>query len=90
MTETADGEMRSVNREGRNDDVDTRSVRKAGVHHWRGLIHTPSDCRNNLVNDVHQVRVILEHNVAFLKESSALYIHLLGAVDQDVINGWIL
>src|SRR5947208_8725409 len=90
MPETANREVWPVNREGRNDDIDTRSIRKSCVHHGRRLIHTPPDGRDDLVNDVHEVRVVLEHDVAFFEDAGTFHIDLLGAVDQDVIDGWIL
>ena len=50
-------------------DVDAGAVRQARVHHRRRLVHASSDRGDDLVDDVHQVRVVLEHDVAFFKHS---------------------
>ena len=41
--ETADGDARPVQRQRRNDGVETRAVGHAGVDHRAGLVHPPAD-----------------------------------------------
>src|SRR6266446_4523092 len=90
MPEAADGEVRAVNGQGRNDHIHARSVGKAGVYHRRRLVHTSANSRNDLVDNVHQVRVVLEHDVALFEHSGALYVNLFGTIDQDVVDRRIL
>src|SRR4051794_25956636 len=90
MTKAPDGNMRAVNCEWRNNHVYTRSVREARIHHRRRFVHAPSDRRDDLVNDVHQMRVVLEHEIAFFKDSTALYVNLPRTIHQDVANCRIL
>ena len=90
VAETANREMRTIDRQRRNDDVDARSVRQARVHHRRRFVHVPPNVGYDLVDDVHQVRVVLEPNVGFFQHSRAFDVHLLVAVHQNVVDGGIL
>src|SRR6266404_403024 len=90
MPEAAYRKMRAINRQRRNDHIDARAVSETRIHHGRRFIHAPADGRYDFVDDVHEVRIVLEHDVAFLKNACALYIDLLGPVDKNVVDGWVL
>ena len=82
--------MRAIDRQRRDDDVDAGSVRQTRVHHGRGFVHVPPNVGDNLVDDMHQVRIVLEPDVGFFQHSRPLDIHLVVSVDQNVIDGGVL
>ena len=90
VAETADGKMRAVDRQRRNDHVDAGSVGQTGVDHGRGFIHAASDGGNDLLDDAHQVRVILEAYLGLFQHSGALDVNPFGAVHQNVADGRVL
>ena len=51
---------RAVERQRRDDGVDARAVRQAGVDHRRALVDAPADARDDAVDDLQQVRVVAE------------------------------
>ena len=82
--------MRAVNRQGRNDHIDAGSVGESGVNHGRRFVHAPSDRRNNLIDDAHQVRVILEDDFGFFQKAGALNVNFPGAIHQNVADRRVL
>ena len=60
----------------RNDHVDARSIGQAGIHHRRRFIHSATDGGNDLIDDVHEVNVVLKRDVGFLKQSGPLNVNL--------------
>src|SRR5258708_7565209 len=90
MTESAYRKMRAINRQRRDNYIDARAISAARVYHRRRFIDAPSDGRYDLIDDVHQVSIVLEHDVAFFKNARALNVDLLGPVDKNVIDRWIL
>src|ERR1700687_4210081 len=82
--------MRTVDGERRDDHVYAGSVGETGVHHGRGFVHPPPDRGYDLVDNVHQVGIILETDIGFFQHARTLDVDLLGAVDQDVTDGRIL
>src|SRR5207248_10966628 len=78
--------MRSVDRQRRNYHVDARSISETGINHGRRLIDVPANARNDLVNDVHQVSIILEANVSLFQNTGTFYIDLLMPIHQDVVD----
>src|SRR5438094_10580675 len=82
--------MRSVDRQGRNYHVDARSISETGINHGRRLIDVPANARNDLVNDVHQVSIVLEANVGLFQNTGTFYIDLLMPIHQDVVDSRIL
>ena len=50
----------AVQRQRRNDRVETRAVGHAGVDHRAGLVHAAADLRDDPVDDLHQVVVVAE------------------------------
>ena len=71
-TEAADGEQRAVDGQRRNDDVDARAVEQARIHHRRRLVDAAADRGDDLVDDVHQVRFVLEDDVGLLDARRAV------------------
>ena len=49
-----------------------------------------TDVGNDLVDNVHQVRVIFEPDVGFFQHSRPLDIHLIVSIHQNVVDGGIL
>ena len=70
--ETADGDAGPVQRQRRNDGVETRAVDHAGVDHRAGLVHAPAHLRDDAVDDLHQVVVVAEDDAGLLHLAAAL------------------
>ena len=86
----ADRKTGAVERQRRNDGVDARAVRQAGVHHGRGFVDAPADAGDDAVDDLHQVLVVLEGQAGDLEFAGALDVDAVEAIDQDVGDGRIL
>ena len=82
--EPPDGDRRTVERQRRNDGVNTRAVRKTGVAHRRRFVDAPSDLRHDAVEDLHQVVVVAERNLRALNAPVLFEEDVLGAVDHDI------
>src|SRR5438876_9622920 len=50
----------------------------------------PANARNDLVDDMHQVSVVLEANVGLFQNTGTFYIDLLMPIHQDVVDYRIL
>ena len=57
---------------------------QARVHHRARLVDAAADRADDALDDLHQVRVVLEHDVGLLELAFALDVDLVEAVDQDV------
>ena len=88
--EAANRQQRAIHGKRRNDDVDARSIEQARIHHGRRLIDAAAHRGDDLVDDVHQVSLVLEHNVGLLDHSAPLHIDGLVGVDQNVVHGGIV
>ena len=88
--EAANGEARAVNCQRRNDGVHTGAVRQTGVDHGRRFVHAPAHAGDDAIDDLHQVGIVFEAEAGGLEFSSAFYVNLVVAVDQDVGDGRIL
>src|SRR5512134_2429087 len=62
LFEFADREGRSVDRKRRNNCVDARTVRQAGVADRRGFVDTPPYLADNSLTDVQQLLVVAKAN----------------------------
>ena len=89
--ELTDREMGPVERQRLDDRVDAGAVGQARVHHGRGVVDAPADGRDDPVDHLQQVTVVLEHHVGALQPPVALDVHLLVGVDQDIgdLGSWI-
>ena len=87
--ETPNRKAGAVDGQRRNDGVHTGAVGQARIHHGRGLIHAPSDARDDAVDDLHQVRVVFEAQAGGLEFARPFHIDPVVAVDQDVGDGGI-
>ena len=58
--EAPDGENRPIDRQRRNDAVDTGAVRQTRIHHRRGLVDASPDRGDDFVDDVQKMLVVLE------------------------------
>ena len=84
--ETADGNAGPVQRQRRNDGVETRAVQHAGVDHRAGLVHAAADLGDDAVDDLHEVVVVAKDDVRLFHLAAALAVDVLGPVDQDVAD----
>ena len=50
----------------------------------------PANARNDLVDDVHQVSVVLKADVGLFQNPSPLYVNQLVPIHQDVVNARVL
>ena len=80
----------TVDGQGRNNDIHTGAIGQARVHHRRRFIDAPSDGGNDLVDNVHQVCVVLEDDVGSLQHAAAFHIDYVVGVHQDVVDTRIL
>ena len=88
--EAADAEARAVQRQRRNDGVDARAVLQARVHDGLRFVDAAADLRDDLFDDVQQVRVVLEPDGGLRQLAVPLDEDLVVAVDQDVRDGRLL
>ena len=82
--EFSDGDRRAFGCDGRNHDVDTRAVRKTGVHHRRRLIDPPSDRRDDALNDALNVLIVTEADVAEVENTFSFEVDLVRSIDHDL------
>ncbi len=82
--EAPDGQGGAVHRDRRDDGVDARPVGEPGIHHGRGLVDPAPHGRDDPVDDLLQVVVILEARPGELDLPEALHVDMAVAVDQDV------
>ena len=82
--EAADAEARAIQRQRRNDGVDARAILQARVHDRLRFVDAAAHLRDDLLDDVQQVRVVLESDRGFGELAVALDEDLVVAVDQDV------
>jgi hypothetical protein len=77
FTEAPDRECGTVERERRNDRVDTRAVTQARIDHRRRFIDPAPDLRDDAVDDQHQMLIILEGHVGAMKLAELFDVHLV-------------
>ena len=88
--EAANRNARPVQGQRRNDGVDARAVRQAGVDHRADFVDAPADLRHDAVDDLHQVVVVAERDAGLFHLAAALDVDVLRAVDQDVADRRVL
>jgi len=79
-----DGQRRPVDRDGRDDGVDAGSVGQARVHHGRGLVDPAPHGRDDAVDDLLEVVVVLEAGPRELDLPVALHVDVAVGVHEDV------
>ena len=84
--EPANAQAGSVQRQRRNDGVDARSVLKPRVDNRLRLVDAAAHLRDDLLDDVQQVRVVLEPHRGLRELSVSLDVNLVVAVHQNVGN----
>src|ERR1035437_676792 len=82
--ESANRQRRAVERQRRNDRVDTRTVGQPRVNHRRRFVNPAPDLRHDSIDDQHQVLIVLELDVGGVKLAAFFDINLVVPVDQDV------
>ena len=88
--ELSDCDRGALDRQRRNDGVDPRSVRQAGIHHRRRLVDPPPQRRHDAVDHPQDVPVIQEHAVRQLDLAEPFDVYLPRAVHHDLVDGRIL
>ena len=88
--ETADGEQRPIDGDGRNGGVDARPVGEAGVHQGRGLVHAAADARYHLFDDAQQVGVVLELHRGAVQFARPFHVDQARGCDQNVAYRGVL
>ena len=85
----ADGKQRAIDRQRRDDGVDTGAVRQTRIHHRRAFVHTPADAADDAVDDSHQMAIVLERCLDPLEPAGALDEDVLVGVDENVADARI-
>jgi len=88
--ETPDGKAGAIQCERGNNGVYARTIGQPGVDHGRRFIDPAAHSRNDSLDDLHEVLVVLEGQARQLQLTGALDVYLVEAVHQDVGNGVIL
>ena len=81
---SADAELCTVDCQWRDDGIDARAVRQAGINHRRAFIDPPSRVANDALDDMHQMGVIAKLGATFVQLATALYEHTIGADHKNV------
>ena len=84
LFEFADRECRSVDRKRRNNRVDARTVRQAGVADRRGFVDPPADLADDSLADVQQLLIVAKANSGLLDLSLDFDVDRTGPIDHDV------
>src|SRR5882724_6349698 len=88
--ELTDREVGPVDRERLDDRVDAGAIGEAGIDHGRRVVDPAADGRDDPVDHLEQVPVVLEPDVGRLQLTVALDVHLLVGIDQNVRHLGIL
>ena len=88
--EAADAKARAVERQRRDDGVDARAIEQARVDNGLRFVDAAAHLRDDLFDDVQQVRVVFEAHGRQRELAAALDVDLVEAVDQDVGDGRLL
>ena len=88
--ELPNGDGRTDQRDGRDDDVDARAIGQAGIDDGRGLVDVSTERRDDAVDDAADVVVVVELDIAQQEAALALEVDLLGAVDHDLGDGGVV
>ncbi len=84
LGEFSDRNQRPVDGDRPDRDVDARAVAQPRIDHGRGFIDTPSDRRDDPVDDAQEVRFILEMDLGLLQLPEAFDVAALVRVDENV------
>lgn len=90
LGELADGQAWADERERRDDDVDTRAVLEARIDERRRFIDAAAKRRQNALDDVHEMRRVVELGIRQLELAHALDEDLARAIDHDLGDGIVL
>ncbi|OPY10607.1 MAG: hypothetical protein A4E66_01514 [Syntrophus sp. PtaB.Bin001] len=88
--EAADGKHGAVYCKGGNDGIYTRTVCQPGIHHGTGFIDAPSHIGNDPVDNLFQVRIVLEAGIRELQLAEAFHIYVIVGVNEYIRYGRIV
>ena len=90
LRKTANRQRGTIKRKGGDYGIDAAAILKAGVHHWRALVHAPTHPSDNPINDTPKVYFISKFNLwAENKLSLLLDINMVIAVHHDFTDALI-
>ncbi len=89
LGELPDGQRRADQADRRNDGVDTRAIRQAGVDVGARLVDAAAERRHDAIDDAHQVVIALEADRFAVDLALALDVDVLGPVDHDFGHGLV-
>src|SRR6201999_2922043 len=84
LFEFADGERRAVQRQRRDDGVDTRPVGKARVADRRRFVDAAADLADDALADIEQLLIVAKADAGALDLAGDFDVDRAGAVDHDV------
>jgi len=87
--EPPDRQHGPIERERRDDGVDAGAVGQARVDHRARLVDAPADRADDALDDLHDVRIVPEHEGSPLETSLTLDVHPVEAIDQNVGDGGV-
>ncbi len=87
--ELPDGEHGTDQREGRDDGVHAGAIGQAGVDHRARLVDATADGRDDALDDLHHVLVVLEGDIGHLQPTLTLDVDLLRPVDHHFRDGLV-
>jgi hypothetical protein len=88
--ELADRDERPVDADRADGAVETRAVEEARVAQGVRFVDAATDRRDDLLDDAHQMRLVLEERRHGLEHAAALDEDVLVTVDEDVGDGRVL
>ncbi len=90
LGELPDRQRRTPERQGGDDCIHARAVRKPSVDHRTGFVNPPPEGRNDPLDQVHHFHVGREPDRRKLQAALPLNIDLVTPVDHDFSNGFII
>ena len=77
-----DADGRADQRYGRDDDIDARAIRKAGIHHGAAFIDAAAEGGHNTLNYAQNIVVVTELDLRFFQLACSFNKDVVGAVDE--------
>src|SRR5688572_6947403 len=82
--EAANAERWSVECKRRDNCVYARAVRQPSVYDWLRFVNTAANLRDDLFDDMQQMRVIFEPHLRERELAVSFYVNLVKTIDENV------
>src|SRR5687767_4019806 len=82
-------QRRPVDGKGRNDRIHSRTVRKPSIYHWHGFIDPPPDTRDNFLDNLLEMCVVLETYRGRLQSALPLNEDLFVPIHENIVDSRI-